>query len=211
VTSILLVSVALVAAIIGAGGLLLHEASQARACTWRKAAKAMGMTEVAEDRTLLGFAKGLSGRVGDMVSPLCKALDSPDTDVACAAARLLGLTGGEAAETALIAALEHDAPLVQRAAATALGRCGSAAAVKPLLAVDGPYQLRPAARQAIAEIQSRLTGATPGQLALADGDAGQLGLAEESPEGRVALADEAHGGETATGPPPRPPRRRGTE
>jgi hypothetical protein len=53
--------------------------------------------------------------------------------------------------------------------------------------------LRRASRQAIAEIQSRLTGATPGQLALADGDAGQLSLAEESVQGRVSMADEAEG------------------
>jgi len=49
--------------------------------------------------------------------------------------------------------------------------------------------VRRAARQAIAEIQSRLTSATPGQLALADGQTGQLSLAEEHGEGRVSLAD----------------------
>jgi hypothetical protein len=51
--------------------------------------------------------------------------------------------------------------------------------------------LRRASRQAIAEIQSRLTGATPGQLALADGDAGQLSLADEGREGQVSLAEQA--------------------
>jgi hypothetical protein len=50
--------------------------------------------------------------------------------------------------------------------------------------------LRRTSRQAIAEIQSRLTGATPGQLAIADGGSGQLSLAEERGEGRVSMADE---------------------
>jgi hypothetical protein len=83
------------------------------------------------------------------------------------------------------------------AIAEALGRVGTAAAVVPLrtMASRYPYDLglRRASRQAIAEIQSRLTGATPGQLALADGDAGQLSLADEGLEGQVSLAAESEG------------------
>jgi hypothetical protein len=60
------------------------------------------------------------------------------------------------------------------------------------LAVDGPY-LEAAARQTVAQIQSRLTGATPGQLALADGEACQLSLADDGPVGQVSLATEAEG------------------
>ena len=63
--------------------------------------------------------------------------------------------------------------------------------MKPLLAVDGPHNLGAAARQAVAQIQSRLTGATPGQLALAAGDSGQLSLAEEGREGQVSLTEQA--------------------
>ncbi len=51
---------------------------------------------------------------------------------------------------------------------------------------DSPA-LRSAARQAIAEIQSRLSGAEPGQLSLAGGEAGQLSLSENE-AGRVSLA-----------------------
>ena len=128
---------------------------------------------------------------GDLVSPLCAALEHRDPDVACAAARSLGMVGGEHAETALIAALKREAPLVQRAAATALGRCGSAAAVKPLQTLSGPFNLGPAAREAVARIHSRLTGARAGQLALAEEGSGQLGLTDEGLEGRVAIAGES--------------------
>jgi hypothetical protein len=80
------------------------------------------------------------------------------------------------------------------AIAEALGKVGTAAAVAPLRTMASRYPfdlgLRRASRQAIAEIQSRLTGATPGQLALADGDAGQLSLTEDGREGRVSLAGE---------------------
>ena len=83
---------------------------------------------------------------------------------------------------------------------------GGAAAVAPLrtMAARFPFDLglRRASRQAIAAIQSRLTGATPGQLSLADGGSGQLSLAEESADGRVSIADEvpaAAAGESSGG------------
>jgi hypothetical protein len=47
--------------------------------------------------------------------------------------------------------------------------------------------LRRAVRQAIAEIQSRVTGASPGQLSLAAGDAGQVSLVGEDQRGQVSL------------------------
>jgi hypothetical protein len=173
------------------------------------------------------------------IPALAAALGDEDDRLVVAAAKALGDTGDPAGEAALIAALDRDGPTVWPAIAEALGKVGTAAAVVPLRTMASRYPfdlgLRRASRQAIAEIQSRLTGATPGQLALADGDAGQLSLAEESPEGRVALAAEASGtaeGETqwptdkktredsappadgdepATGPPARPPRRRDAE
>ena len=51
---------------------------------------------------------------------------------------------------------------------------------------DSPA-VRSAARQAIAEIQSRLSGAGPGQLSLAGGEAGQHSLSENE-AGRRSLA-----------------------
>jgi 16S rRNA U1498 N3-methylase RsmE len=44
-----------------------------------------------------------------------------------------------------------------------------------------------AVRQAIAEIQSRLPGASPGQLSLAGAEAGQVSLAGEGQRGQVSL------------------------
>jgi hypothetical protein len=78
---------------------------------------------------------------------------------------------------------------------------GTAAAVLPLKeAADGlfPGELRRAARQAVAEIQSRAQGAAPGQLSLAGGEEGRLSLAQEggelslaeSPEGQLSLPPE---------------------
>jgi len=54
----------------------------------------------------------------------------------------------------------------------------------------GPELVR-ATRQAIAEIQSRLPGASPGQLSLAGVETGQLSLATESGELSLATADPA--------------------
>src|SRR6185436_5845866 len=50
--------------------------------------------------------------------------------------------------------------------------------------------LHRAARQAIAEIQSRLQGASPGQLSLAGAEGGQLSLAEG---GELSLATDPAG------------------
>jgi len=80
---------------------------------------------------------------------------------------------------------------VKLAAAVALGRSGSAAAVASLRQIEtaSPDAAhRRAARQAIAEIQERLTGASPGQLSLAEGESGQLSLSEDA-VGRVSLPE----------------------
>jgi len=57
--------------------------------------------------------------------------------------------------------------------------------------------MRRTARQAIAEIQSRLAGAAPGQLSLAAGESGQLSLAEGE-EGQLSLAVSSR--EASVGP-----------
>lgn len=139
------------------------------------------------------------GRIGgdDVIPALAEALEAEDDQLVVAAAEALGATKDAAAEAPLISALDRDGPKVWAAIAAALGHVGTAAAVAPLrtMASRFPYDLglRRASRQAIAEIQSRLTGATPGQLTLADGDAGQLSLADEGLEGQVSLAREAEG------------------
>ncbi len=136
------------------------------------------------------------GRIGgsEVVEPLAAALEAEDDELVVTAAAALGATGNAGAEGPLVAALDRDGPTVWPAIAEALGQVGTAAAVAPLRTMAARFQfdlgLRRASRQAIAEIQSRLTGATPGQLALADGASGQLSLAEERGEGRVSMADE---------------------
>jgi hypothetical protein len=110
---------------------------------------------------------------------------------AAAAARALGASAAPEAEEPLLIALDDEDADVRVAAAEALGHVGGAQAVLPLKAAEqvaeGP--LRKAVREAIARIQERLTGAHPGQLALASDTEGQVALAEDE-RGRVALPDE---------------------
>jgi HEAT repeat protein len=132
----------------------------------------------------------LGRRRGPRVVPtLAKVLAVEKPGLAAAAAEALGATGDPSAEPSLLAALEGEAPEVRVAAARALGRVGTTAAVPPLKDLEERDRAcRAAARQAIAEIQARLTGAAPGQLSLAGGEAGQLSLAEGE-EGRLSLSD----------------------
>jgi hypothetical protein len=107
----------------------------------------------------------------------------PATARACAAA--LARAGDPQDEPLLLAIAREDRDESLRVAAVrALGLVGTAQAVPPLaaLAGSGGGDLRRAGREAIATIQSRLQGATPGQLSLhADGT------------GHVALTDDAAG------------------
>ena len=138
-----------------------------------------------------------------------------------AAARALGATGDAAAEPLLLQALQSEDDDLREAAATALGQTGTVAAVPALQeAAEGSWLalgVRRAARQSIAEIQSRLTGASPGQLSLAgaDGEMGRLSLASAD-AGQLALAPEAagelailpHGAETEGAPADKIPSQR---
>jgi hypothetical protein len=102
-----------------------------------------------------------------------------------------------ASEEVLLQALGSGDPAVAEAAARALGKAGTAAAVAPLRAKASsllPNPLRAAARQAIAEIQARLTGAAPGQLSLAAGEAGALSLAAGE-AGELSLAESGSAAE----------------
>lgn len=118
----------------------------------------------------------------------------PQTAQACLEA--LGRLGRPDHEGLLLEALVSDHPGVSVTAARALGQAGTVAAVVPLReAAERGGEHRRAARQAIAEIQARLTGAAPGQLTLAGGEAGALSLADGEP-GRLSLA-EGQGDEAA--------------
>ena len=108
--------------------------------------------------------------------------------VARACTVALGEHGDPQDETLLLTiAVEERDEALRLAAVRALGRLGSARAVPALaeLAGSGSPQLRRAGREAIATIQSRLQGATPGQLSLDPGAAGQVALADDA-AGRVS-------------------------
>lgn len=134
------------------------------------------------------------GRSGEAaaVDLLAAVLEREGSRLAIAAAGALGETGDAAAEAPLLRVLEREQTEVQVAAAAALGRVGTAAAVLPLKdAADAAklLELLRAARQAVAEIQSRLHGATPGQLSLAQSEAGQLSLAAD-PAGQLSISGD---------------------
>ncbi|HEX6901669.1 MAG TPA: HEAT repeat domain-containing protein [Thermoanaerobaculia bacterium] len=130
------------------------------------------------------------------VDILAKVTAREQGELAAAAAQALGETGSRQAEPPLIQALQHKNMEVQVAAAKALGRVGSAAAVLPLKTAaersSRDQDLRRATRQAIAEIQSRLPGASPGQLSLAGEEVGQLSLAGAE-AGQLTLAQTEEG------------------
>jgi HEAT repeat protein len=135
------------------------------------------------------------GRRGDAaaVDELAKVLSQWEGAPAATAARALGATGNPAAEPPLLRALQSETESLRVAAAHALGRVGSVAAVLPLQeAAERSWLdlgLRRATQQAIAEIQSRLQGASPGQLSLAHAATGQLSLATD-PAGQLSLPPE---------------------
>jgi len=138
------------------------------------------------------------GRSGDSaaIDILVEVLAREEGDLAAAAALALGTTGSPAAEPPLLLTLQREQPDLQVAAANALARVGTTAAVLPLkeLAEHTSHhpEIRKAARQAIAEIQSRLPGASPGQLSLAGTEAGQLSLAQTE-TGQLSLAKDPAG------------------
>jgi hypothetical protein len=139
------------------------------------------------------------GRDGDAsaVGVLTKVMEHDQEKLAVFAAQILGTIGSPDAEGPLILALQRDQPALRVAAANALGRVGSTPAVLPLKEAAERFsrdaELSRATRQAIAEIQSRLPGASPGQLSLAGADAGQLSLAQAE-AGQLSLA-QADGGQ----------------
>jgi HEAT repeat protein len=122
------------------------------------------------------------------------AVDSGHVETAIGCLEVLGNRGVATQEDEMLAALHSPVDAVRTAAARALGRAGTVAAIQDLRALsqsESPVA-RGAARQAIAEIQSRLPGAGPGQLTLAAGEAGALSTASDQP-GALSLLDAEHG------------------
>lgn len=126
------------------------------------------------------------------VATLAKVLGVERGPLAVAAAKGLGASGDASAEAALVAALDRADEGTAMAAAEALGHVGSARVIPRLRDMEkmsGDDDLRRAAREAVARIQERLTGASPGQLSLAEGESGQLSLTEDE-TGRLALHED---------------------
>jgi hypothetical protein len=147
-------------------------------------------------QTTRACLEALGQRRAAAVELLAQVMAAEKGELAAAAAVALGTTGEAAAERPLLQALGNEDSDLREAAAAALGRVGSVAAVQPLKDAAERFWLdlglRRAARQAIVEIQSRLEGASPGQLSLAETEAGQLSLA--TPEaGQLSLAQDEIG------------------
>ena len=122
---------------------------------------------------------------------LAHALRTRLLETAAACVESLSRRGPEDADTfARVLALEHGG--LAAAAARALGRVGGVSAVATLVEaqrrLSGDEEFRRAAREAIAAIQSRTSGALPGQLSLAGDQAGQVSLSRDE-TGRVSLDD----------------------
>lgn len=169
----------------------------------REALLALVANEGTEDAWAAGAVAGLAA-LGDRLplaevqAALGRALAQGRTQTARAYVEAAARPGDAAAEGLLLTLLRGDAWLAV-IAARALGRVGTSAAIGPLREASASLwsgELGSVARLAIAEIQSRLTGAEPGQLSLAGGEAGALSLAGGEP-GALSLAEG--------GPAPRQP------
>ncbi|HEX5717290.1 MAG TPA: HEAT repeat domain-containing protein, partial [Thermoanaerobaculia bacterium] len=156
-------------------------------------------------QTALACVEVLGRSGAAAVEPLADVLALHYAELATAAVRALEATGSPDAEPSLIQALQHHKADVRVATANALRRAGSAAAVLPLKEASERFpldlELRRATRQAIAEIQSRVEGASPGQLSLAATEAGQLSLAND-PAGQLSISDDNPGAAPGTASSP---------
>ncbi|MCU0290660.1 MAG: HEAT repeat domain-containing protein [Thermoanaerobaculaceae bacterium] len=159
--------------------------------------RATRLLEVAYARRSMGLAGAVVEALGatgsaTAASWLTQILRGGNGELAMLAARALGTNIKLAAEPALCAVLSHPEPERRLAAAEALGSVGTTASIPLLRALSeagaSNHELRQAAVAAIAAIQERLTGAAPGQLAVADREAGELALASGS-NGDLSLAD----------------------
>lgn len=132
------------------------------------------------------------GRSGDAaaVAPLKRVLASEKSELAAVAIQALEAIGSPAERLLILTLQRREERDLRLAAANALGRLGTAAAVLPLEEVAQRSwinrELRRAALQAIADIHSRLHGASPGQLSLAGAETGQLSLVTD-PTGQLSL------------------------
>jgi HEAT repeat protein len=121
-------------------------------------------------RTARACITQVGHRGGEHALPvLARILAIEKGDLAEAAALALGASRRGSAEAVLLAALHHEQGFVCKAAAEALGRVGSPAAVIPLKEMEAhthpsEVEVRRAAREAVAAIRARTGGGAPGHL-----------------------------------------------
>lgn len=158
---------------------------QARAASLLDSAVRSGRLATAE-----AALAALAGGGASSVDAIARCLDDPRDRVVVAAAHALGGTASALAEEPLLRALERGPDPVLPAVAHALGQVGTARAVLPLKELQDRTrgETHKTAREAVVRIQSRLTGATPGQLAMADEASGHVSLSDD-PGGRVTLPE----------------------
>jgi hypothetical protein len=116
-------------------------------------------------------------------------------ELGLAVAAALGATCYPHAEPPLLDALHYDSADLRIAVASALGQVGSVAAVPALKEAAAndrrDRELESAVRQAVAQIQSRIAGASPGQVSLSGDEAGQLAVSDET--GRISIPEQGAG------------------
>jgi hypothetical protein len=138
------------------------------------------------------------------VASLGRALQRARGELALATVAALGACADAGAEAPLLTALASDESALRETAAHALGRVGSPASGAPLHAtVDAPLLdlgLRSAARQAIAAIQSRVPGASPGQISIAVGETGRVSLSDDDHAGCLSILQTHKDPAGANGP-----------
>jgi hypothetical protein len=187
--------------------LALAAGEEAEDATSARAVTALGASLTAENASellkgalrarRLQTAKACLSLLGEhgsgAVATLAKVLLVEKSELGEAAAQALAATGDPAAEAPLLRALAEGTPELRRAAVAALGRVGTRDAVAPLREAEShDAALRGVARQAVAQIHSRLAGAAQGQLSLAGGESGRLSLTEDE-SGRLSLSDGTEG------------------
>lgn len=144
-----------------------------------------------EESLLEDIAEGLAHTASaDAAAALTELYESRiGTTTRVAVVRALGATGERTLTPFLINELDHHQGAVRAALIAALGDCGDAAAVAPLMAIaDDSWLIKDDCEKAIARIQSRLGSVERGWLDLAKPAAaeGNLSLADRAGEGALS-------------------------
>jgi hypothetical protein len=187
--------------------LALAAGEEAEDATSARAVTALGASLTAENASellkgalrarRLQTAKACLSLLGEhgsgAVATLAKVLLVEKSELGEAAAQALAATGDAAAEAPLLRALAEGTPELRRAACRRARPRGHARCRRSLREAEShDAALRGVARQAVAQIHSRLAGAAQGQLSLAGGESGRLSLTEDE-SGRLSLSDGTEG------------------